>query len=215
MLPPPRLTELLEHPKMRLPAALELLSRTDPKLVPLVLRATRKMPREEVLEVVPRVVAFGEEGADSLIDALAARKTFVRQAAALALGELKLRRAISPLVQLLRDEPTEVWHEVGRVLALFGSGAIRTLARAMREPKGAGERFSYTIAHMTRLEVGKLDQLHDDAHDSVRKLAAAARTHRQLVDDHAAIVQGSRKDPDDGVHGFSRRFYEVVGAVRG
>ena len=207
---PARLAELLEHPKVRREAALRIVALDDAAQLPAVLRAARKMPRDEVLDVLPRVLPFGEDVADGLIDALGARKTFVRQAAAIALGELQLRRAISPLVQLLRDEPTDVWFEVGRVIALFGNSAVRTLARAMREPKGANERFAYTLAHMARLGVDKAKSLEKDDDKTVRSIALEAITHRQKADDHAARVKEGGDLPKDDVHLFSHRFYGAL-----
>lgn len=201
--------DFLMHPKLRLPAALELARRGEPAYVATIFDAVRKMPREEVLDVVPRLVAFGEEAADALIDGLNARKTFVRQAAALALGELKLRRAVAPLVHLLQTEPSEIWWEVGRVLASFGAAGLRPMQRAMRDPKGAEERFSYTLAHLSALEPAKVRELESDANPKVKAVAVAAMTQKLLAEQHlAALTSG---DEEDGIHAFSRRFYAALG----
>ena len=61
-----------------------------------------------------------------MVDGLSARKTFVRQAFALSLGHLKLRRAVVPLLHLLGSEESEVWREVARVLGSFGTAAFLT-----------------------------------------------------------------------------------------
>jgi hypothetical protein len=97
----PELVLLLDHPKLRREAALELVKRSDPEMLETLYRAVRKMPRAEVVRIVPRIVSYGEAAGDALIDGLSARKTFVRQASALGLGELKLRRAVVPLVHAL------------------------------------------------------------------------------------------------------------------
>lgn len=207
------LVDLLEHPKLRREAALRLLDKRDPELLAPVYKAVRKMPREEVLEIAPRVTTFGEAAADVLIDGLNARKTFVRQASALALGELKLRRSIAPLVQLLQTEPTEVWWEVGRVLGEYGGGIIRTLSRAMRDPKGPKERFAYTLAHLAQQAPDKVKALEADKNDQVRAIAIEVLTQRDLAETHRKVA----RDPDSGddaqevpVFSFTRRFYDAL-----
>lgn len=210
------LVDLLEHPKLRREAALRLLEKGDPELLAPVYKAVRKMPRDEVLEIAPRVTTFGEAAADVLIDGLNARKTFVRQASALALGELKLRRSIAPLVQLLQTEPTEVWWEVGRVLGEYGGGIIRTLSRAMRDPKGPKERFAYTLAHLAQQAPDKVKALESDKNDQVRAIAVEVLTQRDLAETHRKVA----RDPDSGddaqevpVFSFTRRFYDALGAT--
>ncbi|HJL46816.1 MAG TPA: hypothetical protein RMG45_13295, partial [Polyangiaceae bacterium LLY-WYZ-15_(1-7)] len=61
------LLALLEHPGARAAAAEELLGRDDAEVLGPVFRAVRKMPRDEVLRVAPRVLRFGEAAADALI----------------------------------------------------------------------------------------------------------------------------------------------------
>lgn len=199
---------LLDHPRLRRPAALELCRRAEPDQVSAVFGAVRKMPRDEVLEVAPRLIALGEAAADALIDGLTARKTFVRQAATLALGELKLRRAIGPLVHLLQTEPSEVWWEVARVLAGFGTAALRPMQRAMKDPKGAEERFSYALVHLATTEPEKVRALESDPHAKVRAVAVAAMTQKPLAERHLSLL--ARGGDEDGVHSFSRRFYTAL-----
>ncbi len=195
----------LDHPRLRRASALELCRRGEPDQVAGVFAAVRKMPRDEVVEVAPRLIALGEVAADALIDGLTARKTFVRQAATLALGELKLRRAIGPLVHLLQTEPSEVWWEVARVLASFGPAALRPMQRAMKDPKGAEERFSYALAHLAAAEPERVRALETDGHAKVRAIAVAAMTQRPMAERHLGLL--ARGGDDDGVHAFSRRFY--------
>ena len=203
---------LLDHPEMRRHAAAELIGREDGEHLTQVSKAIRKMPRGEVLELMPQMVHVGEAAADALIDALGARKTFVRQAAALGLGELKLRRAISPLVQLLQTEPTEVWWEVGRVISVFGGAAIRPLTRAMKDPKGGEERFAYTLGHLLCTDAADdVKSLAEDANTNVKRIAESALTLRELAEEHRGLSDGSGSESsDDTIHSFSRRFYRVL-----
>lgn len=204
------LLRLLEDPRVRRDAAAELLTRGDAELLPELYRAVRKMPREEVLALVPRVVAYGEAAADVLIDGLSARKTFVRQASALALGELQLRRSIVPLVQLLQSEPTDVWREVARVIGTFGSSALRTLTRAMREPKGLEERFALALAHLAPRAPKKVEALAQDSHEPVRRIAASVVTKGEAARQHEEALGDPTTEPQDSVLAFSWRFYRSL-----
>ncbi|HEY8429985.1 MAG TPA: hypothetical protein VIL20_16495, partial [Sandaracinaceae bacterium] len=56
---PPELVMLLEHPRHRKDAALELCRRKDPAFAETLCKAVRKMPRAEVVRVVPRIAELG------------------------------------------------------------------------------------------------------------------------------------------------------------
>ncbi|MEM9192045.1 MAG: hypothetical protein AAGF12_22920 [Myxococcota bacterium] len=211
----PELVMLLEHPKLRPAAAIELARRGDVELLDTVYKAVRKMPRGEVIQVVPRLVGFGEAAGDAFIDGLGARKTFVRQASALALGHLRLRRAVVPLVHLLQNEPSDVWREVARILGLFGTGAFRALSRALKDPKGKDERFSYTLAHLANHGCeAQVKELTDDGNRGVALIAVEAQNQQSLAKEHSAQVAGERPMMEsDKVLTFSRAFEEEFGKI--
>ncbi|NOY94485.1 MAG: hypothetical protein GXP55_25185 [Deltaproteobacteria bacterium] len=202
-----RLLRLFTHPTLRLSAALELLSREDAN-IKAVSREARKMPREEVLELLPRLVALGESAGDALIDGLSARKTFFRQAAALGLGEIHLRRAVVPLVHLLSEEPSEVWREVARVLSLFGTGAVRAIARAAKDPKLPTERAALAFAHLSIAGCEKqVQKLESDKNRAVAEAAMAARGSKPEAERQVRVVEGAEEPlGDDVTLGFSQRF---------
>ncbi len=206
-LPEERLLRLFTHPTLRLSAALELLSREDAN-IKAVSREARKMPREEVLELLPRLVALGESAGDALIDGLSARKTFFRQAAALGLGEIHLRRAVVPLVHLLSEEPSEVWREVARVLSFFGTGAVRAIARAAKDPKLPTERAALALAHLSIAGCEKqVQKLESDKNRAVAEAALAARGSKPEAERQVRVVEGAEELlGDDATLGFSRRF---------
>lgn len=204
------LLELLSRPKSRLGASLELVSRGDADVLSDVARAVRKMPREEVLAVVPALLNHGEACADALIDGLQAKKTFVRQASALALGELGLRRGISPLIQLLQTEPTDVWEEVARALGAFGSATLRPLERAMRSPKGPPRRFSFALGHLVS-RGQKIDKLTGSDNEEVSEIALAAASVKREVEAHRLAIEDADSPASmDSVRGFSRAFYRSL-----
>ncbi len=208
------LVGLVEHPKLRRKVALELVSRAGPgdaELVSRVVRAVRKMPREEVLDVMPKVFPLGEAAAGALIDTLSARKTFVRQAAALCLGELQMRRAVRPLVQLLVEEPTEVWEEVARVLASFGTSLERALKR-VTEVEGADRRIAYLLAHVRlRGQKSLVEKLAAKNGEPLAAIAQAAPEHEERAKTHRSRVEGSADlSEEDPIREFSRRFLAEV-----
>ncbi len=161
---------------------------------------------------MPKVFPLGEAAAGALIDTLTARKTFVRQAAALCLGELQMRRAVRPLVQLLVEEPTDVWEEVARVLSSFGTSLERALKR-VTDVDGAEPRIAYLLAHV-RLNghAALVDKLAANGSDLAAIAQKAgekedrARTHRDRI---AGSSDLSEEDP---IREFSRRFLAEVAA---
>lgn len=210
------LVGLVEHPKLRRAVALELIERAGPgdaDLVARVVRAVRKMPRDEVLDVMPKVFPLGEAAAGALIDTLSARKTFVRQAAALCLGELQMRRAVRPLVQLLVEEPTEVWEEVARVLSTFGTSLERALKR-VTEVEGAEGRIAYLLAHVRLHGQGALvDDLAAKNGDPLAAIARRAAEQEEQARAHRARVEGAADlSEEDPIREFSRRFLAEVNA---
>jgi len=203
---------LLEHPKYRRDAAIELASRKEPEHAERLCKAVRKMPRSEVVRVVPQILALGDEAGDALIDGLNARKTFVRQAFALSLGHLGLRRAVVPLLHLLASEQSDVWREVARVLGGFGKASFRTVSRQLKDPKGPQERYVTTLAHLIHHGCEKdVDKLTKDSRPAVATMAVEALTLRQEAKTIEDRALGTKSLPGkDPILQFSRRFYEEI-----
>ncbi|AKF10665.1 hypothetical protein [Sandaracinus amylolyticus] len=208
----PELVMLLEHPRHRRVAAIALAERGDPELAEAICKAVRKMPRAEVVRVVPRMTKLGDEAGDALIDGLTSRKTFARQAFALALGHLKLRRAVVPLLHLLTSETTDVWREVARVYGSFGNASFRTLSQKLHDPKAPEERYVLTLAHLANHGcVKQVEALTKDADPRVAGIAVRSLQSRDRARWQEEAVGGKRPlEGDDGVLAFSRRFVEEL-----
>jgi hypothetical protein len=208
----PELVMLLEHPRHRRVAALALADRGDPELADALCKAVRKMPRAEVVRVVPRITRLGDEAGDALIDGLNSRKTFARQAFALALGHLKLRRAVVPLLHLIGSETTDVWREVARIYGTFGNASFRTLSQKLHDPKAPEERYVLTLAHLANHGCAK--QVEALAKDSDKRVAAMATRALGMRDDarrqHESVSGARPLENDDGVLAFSRRFVQEL-----
>ena len=93
-------------------------------------------------------MSLGDRIGDGLLAAMASDRSHIRLMAVLALGELKLRRAVVPLVELLMREREGIWREEARVLGRFGASAFRALSRFFRDPKGHGERVAHALAYL-------------------------------------------------------------------
>ncbi len=214
----PQLVLLLEHPRHRRDAAIELARRKETELADKLCKAVRKMPRAEVVRVVPQIVTMGEAVGDALIDGLGARKTFVRQAFALGLGHLRLRRSVVPLLHLLTSEESEVWREIARVVGSFGTAGLRTVTRQLKDPKGLEERYVLTLAHLAHHGCEKqVKALTNDERPSVVTMATEALAKRAEAKALDARIRGTEPlGGDDGVAAFSHRFYaELEGRAGG
>jgi hypothetical protein len=209
---PPELVLMLEHPRYRKNAALELCRRRDPAFVETICKSVRKMPRSEVVRVVAGLVPFGDDIGDALIDGLSARKTFVRQAFALALGHMKLRRAVVPLLHLMAADESDVWRETARIVGTFGNASLRAVTTQLREPKGREDRYVLCLAHLAHNGCTKqIEKLVADERPSVATMAREALTLRERARKIEEQVRGTAPlASDDGILKFSRRFYQEL-----
>lgn len=211
-LAPPELVVMLDHPKYRRAAAIALAERGDAAFADVLCKAVRKMPRADVVRVAPRLVRLGEEAGDALIDGLSARKTFVRQAFALTLAHLKLRRAVVPLLHRLTAEESPIHRELARVVGSFGNAAFRPLVRQLSDAKSSEERMVRTLAHVALQGCEKqVDELSRDADKRIASMASRALSSREEARAHDEAVSGKRPLPEgDAVLAFSRRFEEEL-----
>ena len=211
-LAPPQLVMMLEHPRYRRAAAVALAEKKDPAFADVLSKAVRKMPRHEVVRVMPKLVALGEEAGDALIDGLSARKTFVRQGFALVLGHLKLRRAVVPLLHRLGAEESPVHRELARVIGSFGNASFRPFARQLADAKNDDARLTRTLAHLAIAGCEKqVEELKKDGDARIKELATNAL---QMVPEarlQEEVVMGKRAlDESDAILAFSRRFEEEL-----
>ena len=200
----------LSQPLARLPAALELCRRKETSALDPLYKAIRLMTESDVVKVVPRVIALGESASDVLLDALDARQDFVRHASALALGELGLRRAVAPLIQLLVKERTDRWEDIARILGKLGTPSVRAIALAAKEKTADSGRLSRALAHlMEQGQEGPVEALQSDKSALVVAIAKAASAQRVTA---RAIERDLRASSDAAVSPppwmrFARDFY--------
>lgn len=211
-LAPPQLVMLLEHPRHRRAAAIALADKKDASFADVLCKAVRKMPRAEVVRVMPKLVALGEEAGDALIDGLSARKTFVRQGFALVLGHLKLRRAVVPILHRLIAEDSDVAKELARILGGFGNAAFRPFARQLGDAKTDDARLVLTLSHLALAGCEKqVNELKKDSDPRTRDLAQRAIAALNEARAQDEIVKGTRPlESGDPILAFSRRFEDEL-----
>jgi HEAT repeat protein len=186
----------LSDPSKRVPALLEIGRRRDPSSVNPVFSLLDTLPPEHVIYAVACLALFGERAAEALIAGLGSPQAVVRQACAIALGKLKLRRGLAPLLEQLETEPSPAWQELARALGDFGLAALRALARGIHNSQRR-ERLMVALAHLANHGCNQdLENMERDP-DAVLALAARqalARRSRLHWEDEAVRRGGTLKD---------------------
>ncbi len=197
------LARLLLHPKVRAEAGVELLDRGGEGNIEAVIRGARRMSHEDLLNLAPALSKTGEPAVDGLLELFGASRPHVRQAAAFSLSQLKVRRAIGPLLRLVRAERTEVWREVARLFATQGSGVVRPLIRAIKEDKGDHERLAMALAFLKIEDPDIAKQVGKELTPTIAKVVSAATKHGDAAKAHLAAIDSTSDAAESSVEAFS------------
>ena len=135
--------------------------------------ALRDMRRDDVVVLVPALKRAGEAVVPMLLETLSAKKTFVRQAAALTLSALQAEEAVPVLLRLVAKENTTLWEEFARALAAFGEVALASVLEAVRADALPTERAALVLAYLSK--GGFASPVEDLAQDPDPKVSAVAR----------------------------------------
>jgi len=211
------LMALLDDKKQRVTAAAELCDRGDPRAAAAVIAAVKKMSRAEAVRILGKSVKFGPIAAGPLIEGLASSKAFLRHGCALALALLRTDEGTYAVIDLLVNEPTEVWREIARALGQVGPGALMPLASHVgrlgdRMTPQLQERVAWAMSHVgVRGGKSALEQM--AAGQSV--MAPIAREALKLLDtaarDEVRVQPDAAPTRDVTVNrAFSRRFFEAL-----
>jgi len=213
--PAAELLHELERKDGRKDAALELCRRGDRQYLAALFAATRRMTRGEAIRVLPALVRFGAAAEPLFVEGLEARKSFLRQGCALALGSMKAAESTDPLVKLLLEESTEIWREVARALGDIGRASVMSLAARIREADAEGrERITVALAHVAarghRPPVEVLAGGRDSAASqcALRALERADDIRQQDSEVRGAGSEGPRETTM--VRSFTRHFFESL-----
>jgi hypothetical protein len=204
----------LERKEARRDAALELCRRGERPHVPAIFAAVRRMTRGEAIEVLPALVRFGATAEREFVAGLEARKSFLRQGCALALGSMKAGEATDALVKLLLEEPTEIWREVARSLGDIGAPSVMSLAARIREADAEGrDRISLALAHVAaRGAKGPVEVLARGRDANAAQCAQRALDRAAQVKQQDQEVRGPAGEVRETtmVRSFTRHFFETL-----
>jgi hypothetical protein len=168
---------------------------------------------DELVAVMAALCSREGLAADHLIAALGAPEPYVRHGAALALGELRPAHALAALVQLVQDEPEDLWQEAARVLGRFGKPAFEAMQESLAGLPGREERFAYALAALAEQGCDDdLTALRISSDSRVAKMAREAMALREVLRGHQEVVDGEAPaEAADPVRAFSRRFQQALG----
>jgi len=210
----------LDDRTRRVAAAIELCDRADPRAAAPVIAAVSKLSRAEAVRVLGMSVKFGEAAARPLTEGLASSKGFLRHGCALALALLRTEEGTQAVIDLLLNEPTEIWREVARALGQVGPSGLMPLASNFgrlgeRATPQAEERVAWAMAHIA-VRGGKAAVETMAAGQSVVAPVAkhALELHASAARDQTSVrpgANGSQVGKDVTVNrAFSRRFFEAL-----
>ncbi|MBI5478645.1 MAG: hypothetical protein HY906_07320 [Deltaproteobacteria bacterium] len=205
----------LDRKDGRKDAALELCRRGDRQHLPALFAAVRRMTRSEAIRVLPALVRFGAAAEPLFVEGLEARKSFLRQGCALALGSMKAAESTDGLVKLLIEEPTEIWREVARALGDIGRASVMSLAARIREADAEGrERITVALAHVAaRGHQAPVEALAGGRDSSASQCAQRALERADDIKQQDDEVRGERSEaPRETtmVRSFTRHFFESL-----
>ncbi|CAN5797998.1 hypothetical protein BH11MYX3_BH11MYX3_41700 [soil metagenome] len=212
----------LEDRGARVSAAIALCDRGDARAAAHVVAAVAKMSRAEAVRVLGMCVKFGDAAMKPLMEGLASSKGFLRHGCALALALLRTEEGTQAVIDLLLNEPTEIWREVARAIGQVGPTGLMPLASNFgrlgdRATAQHAERVAWAMAHIA-VRGGKaaVETMAGGASVVAPVARHALELHASAAKDQTSVrpnANGSQAGRDVTVNrAFSRRFFEALEA---
>jgi hypothetical protein len=179
-----------------------------------VLEALPKLEREQLPAAMAHLLLMGELAGDGLIGMLDASRPELRQLAALALGKLRLKRALPRLINLLQNDDTGIHAEVARAIGDYGSVAARPLAEAAIVGPHP-DRLAGALAHVAnRGGAAAVEKLENAPEPTVAQVARKAMASRSRIEwEDLAVRQQRTLEEADTTTLLSQAFYAAVPKV--
>ncbi len=214
------LLAMLDDREKRVSAAIELCERGEARAAVPVIAAVAKMSRAEAVRVLGMSVKFGDAAAAPLIQGLSSSKGFLRHGCALALALLRTEDGTQAVIDLLLNEPTEIWREVARAIGQVGPTGLMPLASNFgrlgeRATPQASERVAWAMAHIAVRGGKAAIEMMANGQSAVAPVAKhALELHASAARDQVRVrpgADGSQAGRDVTVNrAFSRRFFEAL-----
>ncbi|HET8932452.1 MAG TPA: HEAT repeat domain-containing protein [Polyangiales bacterium] len=204
----------LEHAEERVAIIEELCLRGQAHSLSSVLAVLPKLEREQLPAAMAHLLLLGELAGDGLIGMLSAGDPNLRQLTALALGKLRLKRALPPLIALLQTDDSGIYTEVARALGDYGSAAARPLAEAAISGPHP-DRLAVALAHVAnRGGAQAVEKLENAPEPTVAHVARRAMASRSRIEWEDLAVRQQRTLEEAGAATLlSQAFYAAVPKV--
>lgn len=195
----------ITHPAVRWDVARSLAGSDAPGHIPALRLAFHRLPAADCVRLAAELLPHGDALADLWVELLSSARPALVGVGATAAGLLRLRRALTPLVQRAISPHEDEWRLMGWAAGGFGTA----LVRAVRNPEGAAvDRLAWALAHavgqggakeMERARPGA-DPVFEQAatralalQDEVQRWSAALREARGDTDIERAVAPLLRK----------------------
>ncbi len=134
----------ITHPAVRWDVARSLAGTDAPAHIPALRLAFHRLPAAECVSLAAELLPHGDALADLWVELLSSPRPTLAGVSATVAGLLRLRRALTPLVQRAVSAQEEEWRLMGWAAGGFGPA----LVRAVRSPEGAAvDRLAWALAH--------------------------------------------------------------------
>ncbi|HET6334143.1 MAG TPA: hypothetical protein VFG30_13065, partial [Polyangiales bacterium] len=208
------LRQKLGEPLARIDAIRELCVRGHVSAIEPVMHVLDALRPNEAAIAVAQLLAFGDDAGDRMISALASPSESVRHCVALALGRLRLRRALVPLLNQLETEESPSYAEIARAFGDFGAPALRSVVRVL-PTSTRQDRLVLALAHLANHGSAKeVEKLENDPDLAVSQAArkAMARRARMEWEDLSVREQRTLTDASPAAR-LSQAFYAEASKV--
>ncbi|MCG8555197.1 MAG: hypothetical protein MJD61_07900 [Proteobacteria bacterium] len=195
----------------RLATLLTMCRKRDPAALPKLLADVQELTIFEAAQVFAATVGFGGSVLPVLLEGLSETSPAIRQLSMLAIGELGDSRAVVPMLQQLRREPTEAWREAARALGCMGSEVFKAIDDSL-DLSDYEDRHVLALAHLSnRGALSDLQKMEKGDGQKRRNVARKALAVRGLVRSEDRAVRSAGVLPrEDEVKRLSQGFYAAL-----
>ena len=201
----------ITHPAVRWEVARSLAGSEAPSHIPALRLALHRLPAAECVRLAGELLTHGDALTDLWVELLSSPRPALMGLGATVAGLLKLRRALTPLVQRALSPQEEAWRLMGWAAGSFGTA----LVRAVRSPEGAPvERLSWVLAHAVAQGGAKeMERARQGAEPLFEQAATRALALQDEVQRWTAALREGRGETDmeRAVAPLLRRAAEVAG----
>lgn len=186
----------LHRPSRRSDVALELVGRGGEEHLQALSEAMGRMDGADLEVLTPRLIELDEVGETFFLDGLKSDSALLRIASALALGKMKLRTAVVPLITAMCEHEEPEWKVQALALSRYSTAAVRMVEQFLRNPRGCEERLVFLTGALAM--AGCDGQIQAMAQESDLTLASLAQKgwdrRHQVQMEMDALLKGSDDD---------------------